>query len=452
LILLGPHSRSVQRSSTAPRTRRLALLALVSLLVLALPAVAATPKTSQVDVSSSGAKGNQGAAYFSVSATGRYTAFDSESTNLVAGDGNGADDVFVRDRRTHATKRVSLSSSGAQANDDAFDPAISGGGRYVAFFAAATNLVAHDTNGVADIFVRDREQRRTIRANVSSAGVQANGFSSSPSISADGRAVVFSSLASSLVPHDTNGLEDIFLRNTRTHKTSRVSVSSTGAQANGESTVTDNTTAVSQNGRYVVFQSLASNLVSSDSNGAEDIFIRDRKARTTRRLSVGPANTQANAPSYNAVVSASGRFVIFTSEASNLILGDGNGTSDIFVRDRKLHTTRRVSVGTGGTEANSSSSDSGISSNGRWVAFASFATNLVLGDTNLQADIFWRDRKTGVTKLVSVGPAGVQGDDQSFSPALSADGRFAGFDSLATNLVPGDLNGTEDVFLRGPLH
>jgi Tol biopolymer transport system component len=441
-------------SSLQIRTRcvvvALALLACIAGLVA--PGRAATsPKTSRADVSSAGVESNQGAGFFALSTTGRYVAFDSRGTNLVTGDGNATWDVFVRDKRTGTTKRVSLTNSGGEANGPSFDPAISGGGRYVAFHSEATNLVSGDGNGFDDIFVRDRRTRKTRRVSVSSGGTEANADCYGPGISADGRYVVFVSEAGALAPGDINDLSDVFMHDRVTRRTTRISVGPGGVLANGASGLTDNQSAISGNGRYVVFQSNASNLVPADTNVLSDVFIRDRKTRTTRRISVSSRGRQGNGSSYNAAISPNGRYLVFTSDADNLVPRDTNAASDIFVRDRKTHTTRLVSRRSGGTQANNTSNDGGVSADGRFVVFASDASDLVLHDTNLAEDIFLRDRKTGRTRRISVGPAGAQANDGSLSPALSADGRFAGFYSAATNLVGSDLNGFADVFLRGPL-
>jgi Tol biopolymer transport system component len=161
--------------------------------------------------------------------------------------------------------------------------------------------------------------------------------------------------------------------------------------------------AISADGRFVAFRSFASNLVAGDTNGSYDVFVRDRRAQVTRRVSVGPGGQQANRYSFAPAISAHGRFVAFRSLASNLVAGDTNGTEDVFVRDRRAQVTRRVSVGPGGQQANFSSGEPAISAHGRFVAFDSGASNLVAGDTNNKWDVFVRDRVAQVTRRVSVG-------------------------------------------------
>ena len=321
-----------------------------------------------------------------MSADGRYVAFESEATNLVSGDTNGVRDVFVRDLLAGTTRRVSLPAGGGQANGHSYIAAISSDGRVVAYVSEATNLVAGDTNETIDIFVRDRAAGTTRRVSVATAGAQADGASIRPAISADGRFVAFESDATTLVAGDTNGATDVFVRDRIAGTTSRVSVGVGGAQAQDGSFAA----AVSATGRFVAFVGAASNLVSGDTNAIQDIFVRDRSAGTTSRVSVG-AGGQADAASLPPVdISADGRHVSFLSAARNLVVGDTNDQTDVFVRDRTARTTRRASVGVGG-QADGFSFDAALSADGAHVAFTSVATNLVNGDGNNTADVFVRD-------------------------------------------------------------
>ncbi|MEG4109299.1 hypothetical protein [Microcoleus sp. S13_C5] len=274
------------------------------------------------------------------------------------------------------------------------------------------------------------------RVSVDSAGNQGNSFSYTPSISPDGRFVAFTSDASNLVPGDTNNSYDIFVRDTLTNTTSRVSLDSAGNQGNRNSY----RPSISAGGRFVAFESDASNIVPGDTNNTNDIFVRDTLTNTTTRVSIDSAGNQANDASDGASISADGRFVAFDSYASNLVPGDTNNTNDIFVRDTLTNTTTRVSVDSAGNQQNFSSffNVSSISADGRFVAFTSFASNLVPGDTNAYTDIFVRDTLTNTTTRVSFGSAGNQGNSVSQSPSISADGRFVAFTSFASNLVPGD--------------
>jgi Tol biopolymer transport system component len=308
--------------------------------------------------------------------------------------------VFVRDRVAQLTRRVSDGRGGQQANGDRWGPAISADGRFVAFRSGASNLVAGDTRFTDDVFVRDRVAQLTRRISVGPGGQQANGDSWGPAISAHGRFVAFVSNASNLVAGDTNDTRDVFVRDRVAQLTRRISVGPGGQQANGESL----DPAISADGRFVAFDSFATNLVAGDTNNAYDVFVRDRVAQLTRRISVGPGGQQANDHSFTPAISAHGRFVGFVSLASNLVAGDTNQWDDVFVRDRVAQLTRRVSVGPGGQQANSYSfGKPAISAHGRFVAFFSNATNLVPGDTNNAFDVFVRDRVAQVTRRVSVG-------------------------------------------------
>ena len=446
---MTPDSK-LSKEGTQMRTRHVLSVLILSLLIAALlaPGVAraAAKQTHRESVSSGGLQGNgsSGISDPSVSSNGRYVAFDSGASNLVAGDTNGYFDVFVRDRKLHRTYRVSISTAGVQGNGNSTAPAISADGRYVAFVSDASNLVGGDTNGYADVFVRDRKLHRTYRVSVSTAGLQTDSDSYQPSISANGRYVAFSSNATNLVAGDTNLVEDVFVRDRTLHKTTRVSVDAAGVQGND----TSFDASITASGRYVAFDSYATNLVATDTNGFEDVFLRDRTLHKTVRVSVSSAGAQGDSNSFNGTISANGRFVAFTSSASDLVPGDVNASQDVFVRDRALHRTTRVSVSSAGVEGNGDSFSASISADGRSVAFTSGASNLVLADTNTSQDVFLRDRKLHKTVRVSVDSAGVQGDSGSYYAAISADGSSVAFVSLAANLVAGDTNGFTDVFER----
>ncbi len=259
---------------------------------------ASTPgSTLRVSTDSAGTEANAssgGTPFTSASATsgdGRYVVFESDATNLVAGDNNGAADIFVKDTQTGVTTRVSTDSAGNEANSSSFHKTISADGRYVAFTSYATNLVPGDTNGVWDVFVKDMQTGTTTRVSTDSAGGEGtSGFASSvPSISADGRYVAFQSEAGNLVAGDTNSASDIFVKDTQTGVTTRVSTDSTGTQSDGASFVPN----ISADGRYVAFQSLATNLVAGDTNGVYDIFLKDTQTGVTTRVSTDSAGTQA---------------------------------------------------------------------------------------------------------------------------------------------------------------
>jgi len=414
-------------------------------LLAALTPAFASGATERLSVSSAEAEGNDCSAACSISADGSYVAFCSDAGNLVEGDSGLARDVFVRDRLTGDTERVSVSPAGAEGNDVSQNPSISADGRYVAFASRATNLVEGDTNGVWDVFVRDRELAVTERVSVSSTGAEGDADSYNQSISADGRYVAFESWATDLVEGDTNGWSDVFVHDRVTGETERISVNSSEEQTNiGDST----SPSISADGSSVAFVAIASNLVPGDANGTWDIFVRDRDSGTTERVSVSSAEVEADWTSYGPSISWDARYVAFYSDATNLVAGVNNGEWHIFVRDRLAGTTQCASVSPTGVQGNGSSLAPSISADGRHVAFHSGATNLVLGDTNGMRDVFVRDRLTGTTRRVSVSSAGVQGDLDSASPSIAADSGCVAFVACATNLVPDDTNGWADVFVR----
>ncbi len=369
-----------------------------------------------------------------LSADGRYVVFDSSAPNLVVGDTNATFDIFVHDRQSGDTSRVSRAFDGSEANSWSNRPDISADGRFVTFYANADNLVGDDTNGRHDVFVHDRNSATTVRVSLASDGSQANGHSYRPAISANGRYVAFDSLATNLVPGDSNNRQDVFVHDRQSGQTDRVSVASDGSQANHVSFQPR----ISADGRYVVFFSAAWNLAAGDTNGEQDVFVHDRQTGTTTRLSVASNGTQGNDRSFDPDISDDGRFVTFNSFASNLVTSDTNSRPDAFVHDLQTGQTTRVSTASDGTQGNSFSSQPRISADGRYVTFLSDASNLVGGDTNGIREIFVHDRQSGSTRRVSVSPDGSQANNGAFGrPALSADGRYVVFESTTQNLMPG---------------
>jgi Tol biopolymer transport system component len=351
-----------------------------------------------VSIRSTGTQANRSSEAPSLSHTGRYVAFASSASNLaIKGDRNGTADVFVYDRNEGRTNRVSIRSDLREANGSSYDASISGNGRFVAFTSLASNLaVKGDNNGDSDIFVHDRTTVKTNRVSISSKLKEGNSSSYSSSISGDGRMVAFVSYANNLVPRDTNRAPDVFVYNRATRKTIRVSIASDGTQANAESS----SPMISADGAYVAFQSPASNLVADDDNAVTDIFVHDLSSGQTSRVSRGMAGSETDGDSFIPAISADGRYVAFQSIAQNLVPGDTNGAPnrweglDVFRYDRQTAQTERVSVGDDGEQANGPSNDPGddpsITADGRYVCFASSASNLVDDDTNGAFDVFVR--------------------------------------------------------------
>jgi hypothetical protein len=446
-----------------------------------------------------------------ITADGRYTAFVSDSTTLGSGDTNAIRDIFLYDNQTATVRRLSLSQQGAQSNGASNNPAISANGTYVAFSSDATNLALDDTNGFSDIYVVNALTGVITRVSLSTAGVQANGSNFKPAISATGRYIAWESNATNLIVAGTAvGVTHIYLRDRdvsgsgtfdTSGNVSTVLVSqSTGSVAGDGNSIQ---ASISGGGRYVAFASDATNLVAGDANALRDIFVRDVTGGTTTRVSVTSAATESSggasrAPSINQNNGNAddGRYIAFGSEATNLVAGDTNAVSDIFVHDRTGATTTRVSVSSAGAEATDPSSTSAqrlgsvnpsISSTGRYVAFASLASNLTAGDSvgksqtndsNAAVDIFVIDRDVNAsgtfdtggniaTTMVSKNRFGYQTTGllgtpstaaSDLYPVISANGRWVGFPSDAENtagLVHGATNRTSpdsntfrDVFLH----
>ena len=396
-----------------------------------------------------GSQANRGsAAPPAVSADGRFIAFATTARNLVPGELAFPGGVFVRDLRTGRTERASFAANGEPADGNV--PALSANGRFVAF-SSFDDIAPEDTNGDADIYVYDRRTGDTEQVSVASDGTQGDHGTSSqrPAISADGRYVSFSSYSTNLVPNDSNTSQDVFVHDRWTGTTERVSVSSAGSETprfSGSSAP-----ALSWDGRYVTFESSGDNLVDGDSNNTTDIFVHDQQTGRTERVSVATDGTQAAGFATGPAIDATGRFVAFATTASNLVPGDTNGMADVYVHDRKTGRTERVSVATDGTQSDGYSGSPEISADGRYVGFPSGGTNLVAGDTNGEWDVYLHDRWRGVTERASVSYRGLEADDSSgTAPAFSADGDAIVFVSSASNLVRGDVNGESDVFVRSP--
>jgi TolB protein len=394
---------------------------------------AAVQRTERVSVSSSGVAGDDWTIVGDLSANGRYVVFGTRAANLVAGDTNNADDVFLRDRRTGTTTRISLAADGGEADGDSSEPAISDDGRFVAFRSAATDLVPGDTNGVADIFLLDRRSGATTRISVTADGTQADGDSGGVSISSDGRSVAFETVASNLAPGAGTG--NVLLHDRTTGGLSLVSVEDGGdgwASAGGSYWAS-----ISGNGRYVAFVSYEADMVPGDTNDSRDVFVRDLVAGTTTRASLTHDNQQAADFVGGPDVSDDGRYVTFWSEDPTLVEGDTNGSADVYLRDMQARTTRAISSSPQGVIGDQPSADPRITPDGRYVTFSGGATNLVAGDTNNADDVFVTDLRAGSTRIASRASNGRQGNDHSFNGRSTPDGRTVVYGSFATNLVRG---------------
>jgi Tol biopolymer transport system component len=406
-----------------------------------------------VDSDGEEANGNSGGG--TLSATGRFAIFSSEGDNLVEGDTNGVWDVFVRDIRGKATTRASLSSQGEQPNDYSLGGGISSNGRFVAFNSGATNLIPNDENGgSSDVFLRDRTAGTTTVISVSSNGAQGNSRSGAPRMSPNGRFVAFVSAAGNLVPDDLNDRDDVFVRDRWAGVTTRVSINSLGEEGNGNSGSFGRD--LTPDGRFVVFDSDADNLVNDDENRSRDIFVHDRDfdedgifdepgAIETVRVSVGNG-WESEGDSLSASISADGRFIAFDGWA-RIVGADFNEDFDIFLHDRQTHVTRLVSLGMGGRAGNSGSFLPSISADGTMITFFSQASDLVPNDHNETADVFIYHVAQRTIERAVMGMDGEEPDGCTFDSTFAAGGCSIGFSSIATNLVEGDTNGEHQVYM-----
>jgi Tol biopolymer transport system component len=399
---------------------------------------------------------NPGSGSVSISANGRFVAFSSDFPNFDPGDGNTNVDIFVHDRMTGVTEWVSV---GATENCTVPYPnlqRISGDGGFVVFDTTSPNVVSGDTNGRKDVFLRDRQAGTTTRISVAPGGTQATGGASGSygaSISVDGRYIAFTSDESNLVPGDTAGFTDVFVRDRLAGTTTRVSVTSGGGQGVGVPGQGSYAPVISADGRVVAFGS-SIRLAPEDVDGTSDIYVHYRDTGLTELVTVAsPIDGSGSWPT----ISAEGRYVAFDSNEA-MVADDTNGVDDVYVRDMANGIIERISVTTAGTQATAYSLGFGsfkpsISADGRYVAFLSDAADLVPSDGNGQLDTFVHDRVTGVTTRVSISPTA--GEDvgnvfQFITCSISADGHTVAFDTGGSSLVPNDTNGCKDVFVRGP--
>lgn len=425
---------------------RTAVLLLLLVIMVAWLArfTAASPLTGTTTVVSVDEQGHVGlipSTQPAISADGRFVVF--KSNWLVSEDTSVDSDVYVHDRQTGETSLVSVASDGTMGNTEARPGDISGDGRYVVFDSQASTLIAGDTNGRIDIFLHDRQTGETSRISVDSDGNQVPWHSMNPVISQDGRYVAFRSEGDFESGVVTEGY-DLFVKDRQTGEVTLISATYDGSI--NIAGIRD--PFISANGDYILFWSAGDALVEGDINGANDVFFYDWQAHELSIVSVSSDGSQGNMDSEIASVTADGRYVAFVSEASNLVTGDTNAEADIFLHDRQTGETSRISIGLGGEEADGKSKHPQISADGRHIAFASYATNLVAGDTNNRDDVFVYDRETEEIRLVSMSTAGIQGNDTSYLPDISADGQHIAFQSAADNLVADDDNDNDDIFVN----
>ena len=452
------------------------LLLTTSLLIAA---SADAESTTILSVNAQGEAANGGSDRPAISSDGRFVAYQSSASDLVSGDTNNQNDIFLQELRTNTVTRISLGVNGTQSNSGSTSPAISQDGRHVAFESMATNLVANDTSGSQDIFVHDRMTATTVRVSVGANGVAANSHCLHPAISGDGRFVVYVSAANNLTGDDTNTVTDVFLHDRDPDQNSvfdenngtTTRISPSGAAAAGSNS---NFPSISRNGQYVAYSSFDATLVSSDSNSRQDIFVYTMQSGVTERVSIANGGQQGDGESTFTSLSDDGRYVAFISAATNLVSGDTNSSTDVFVRDRTVGTTVRASVSNSGAQSGSSSTNPVISGDGRYVSFAIESAALTAkligeevapvvlfdavtaatgggggGGTSIPLVIYRRDLNQQKTVRVSSNNSGASANGTSTSLAISADGMVAAFASSAANLgCATDSNAASDVFVR----
>jgi Tol biopolymer transport system component len=384
----------------------------------------------------------------SVSADGSLVVFSSESPNLVAADTNGVSDIFLRTYRDQSSiRRISVRATGEQANGASTAPFIAASGDWVVFLSKATNL--DGGSGTYDqVFLYSTGQRTVSKVSVNASTEEANGDCSMPTVSSDGRYVAYVSGATNLLPADPSGDQDVYLFDVVSGTTTLMSVNGSGTKGDEGSS----TPYLSADGTYLAFNSNATNLVPGDGNGVNDIFIRTiASPASIQRLSVDAAGAEGLGISLFPSLSGDGSYVVFESTA-RLVPEDDNGVSDIYGRSRTNPASIvLLSSQADGSAASGASEGAHVSPDGSWITFHSFAEDLVPGDSNNVADVFLRPRDDSHRLVrLSVNSQGGQGNGNSLIPAVSNGGQQVVFTSFADNLVANDNNDWPDVFAVRP--
>lgn len=434
----------------SPLHRPLAPAALA--LLLALP-TAAQDTVGQTTIGSLKTGGQQPAGLnfpnaheHALSHDARYMVWSTIAPDVVAGDTNGLEDVFLRDRIQNTTIRASVGDAGQQGNGYCDGCAVSNDGRYVVFTSTSDNLVPGDTNVRKDIFLRDVVAGTTTLVSHTPGGGPGDGHSEFPTISGDGSVVAFESFATDLVPGDTNASTDVFLYDVATG-----TVTLASAAGGGPANSTSQRPALAADGGWLAFQSAATNLVPGDTNARVDVFVRDLTTGMLHRAT--PPGAQFDQNCTEPDVSADGRYVAFVTASTNIVSGGNANGFHIARWDRVTGAVDPVSVNVNGNLPVDFCSAPVISDDGAWVGFQSGTATLVPNDTNAKQDVFVRNVPLGWTERVSVRHGGAQivGSD-SRSPTMSGDGRFTGFVCTSFDVVQNDSNSGADVFLRDRGH
>lgn len=401
-------------------------------------------QTDRVSLNGGNGQLSGASSFVSVSDDGRFVAFQSSDPSL-PGYRSGVRQIYLRDRVAGSTTLVSRTHADRSVGSAAegYECRVSGNGRFVVFTSPGADMLSSvDGNGFDDVYLWDRLTDNMERISVAASGGDANEISYQASISNDGTIVAFTSLASNLAGTDSNNRSDIYVRHRGAGSTTRISVSTSNVQATSSSFYA----AVAGHGRYVAFASLANNLVSGDTNGSTDIFVRDLQLNTTTRVSLNSSGIQLGASSNHPDISDDGRYVTFDTRALNHGLSDTNGANDVCVRDTVGNTLTVISA----SSSNSNSTSSGIaefpviSGDGFIIAYSTYFSDIV----SATDAIVRYDRLTGTSSNVHVDSGGVAGNAAPGLCAINADGSIVGMESTATNLIVGDSNAVEDCFVH----
>ena len=339
--------------------------------------------------------------------------------------------------------RVSVSSSGEESDDYSYKPSVSWDWKYTVYYSNATNLIEWDTNYEYDVFLYNKDTNETSLVSKSSAWIQSNAWSKNPHINWSGTYVVYHSDSNNLVTSDTNWKRDIFLFNIETQETNLVSKSSLGTQWNGFS----NNAIINWDGKYIVYESTSSNLVVWDTNAKSDIFLYNRDTEETILISKSSTGVLWNNNSTNAFISWNGKYIVYESDSDNLVESDTNEKRDIFLYNIETQETTLINKSTSWIQANSYSYAPTISWDGKYIVYYSYATNLIEWSLNGFANIFLYNRETEETSLISKTSSGELWDGYSYFPYISSDGKFITFYSYASNFVIWDTNSISDIFV-----
>ena len=424
------------------------ILAFLPFVSLARPEAQTTiDQVERISVGPGGIENNRGSFFSYTSYDNRYVTFHSWASNFgyPEGDHNWLD-IFLRDRQADTTIRVTNGYDGSPTNEDSFDAVITNDGRYIVYTSYAWNLVPNDNNRTPwvrdglDVFLYDTVTAKTERVSVTYSGIENNG-NSFGTISPDGNIIYFVSNGSGIVPNSSTGGSINIYRRLRNsfNSVELITPSNPNGGIIGLST--------SYDGRFIVFNSEATNLTPDDTNGKQDVFLYDYQTKQFTLISRPVTGGGSNGLSGQGLISQDGRFVIFRSHASNLVPGDTNNLPDIFVYDRLNGELERVSVNSAGEQANGDNRDPSICEDGRYVSYSSEATNLVTGDNNGVWDVFIHDQETGETFLASVNNSGAQSNARAHRSFLTADCRYITYANDGTNLVPNDTNDARDLFM-----